>query len=133
VQVAAILDRGGLPTRLLVGAEGSDAFMLIVQHNWLLQERVLALARRAPQGSLSPQALAMLEDRVLEHQGKRQVYGTQFTLGTDGMFRFAANQDLGGLARRRERAGLPPLEQYVCMLEEAGMRVDRSSLPPQIR
>ena len=60
-RLSAILDRFGLPTRSMVGAAGSDAAFLIVQHNDSLQKRVLALARRAPAGEVSPQALAMLE------------------------------------------------------------------------
>lgn len=44
-EMAVILDRFGLPTRSMVGAAGSDAAMLIVQHSWPLQERVLALAK----------------------------------------------------------------------------------------
>lgn len=129
-EVLRVLDRFDVPTRALVGAAGADAFMLVVQHNWPLQERVLARAKALPAGSLSPQALAMLEDRVLVHQGKSQRFGTQFNLGTDGLFRFAPTEDLAGLAARRTGAGLPPLDQYVCLLEEAGMRVVRSSLPP---
>ena len=129
VEVAGIVDRVGLPTRAMVGAAGADAFMLIVQHNWPLQERVLALAAAAPPGQLPPHALAMLEDRVLVHRGAEQRFGTQFNIGPDGLFRFAATADLAGLAARRERAGLPPLDQYACMMEEAGMRIDRASLP----
>jgi len=71
-KMAEILDRFGLPTRSMVGAAGSDAAMLIVQHNWSLQERVLALVEALPPGQISPQALAMLEDRVRVHQGKPQ-------------------------------------------------------------
>jgi len=130
VELTHILTRFGLPTRTLVGAAGSDAAMLIVQHNAELQQPVLALALALPATEVSPQALAMLEDRVLTHAGKPQRYGTQFTLGPDGQFRFAPTESLPGLEARRTRAGLPPLAQYVCLLEESGMRVDRRSLPP---
>ncbi len=128
-EVLEILDRVGLPTRRMVGSDGSDAFMLVVQHNWSLQERVLALARQAAPGEISPQALAMLEDRVLVHQGKAQRFGTQFNATGDGVFHFARTVALDGLEERRARAGLPPMDQYVCMLEEAGMKVDHASLP----
>jgi hypothetical protein len=37
------------------------------------------------------------------------------------------------LDARRAAAGIPPLSQYACLLEEAGMRVDRSPLPPGFR
>ncbi len=131
-RMAEILDRFGLPRRSMVGAAGSDAAMLIVQHCWSLQERVLALAEALPPGQLSPQALAMLDDRVRVHQGKPQRFGTQFNAGADGIFRFAPASDLPGLAVRRAQAGLPPLTQYVCLMEEAGIRIDRSSLPREL-
>ena len=128
-QMGEILDRFGLPSRAVVGPEGVSAAMLIVQHNWPLQERVLALATAARAGSVSPEALAMLEDRVRVHQGKAQRFGTQFNAGPDGLFRLALTDDLDGLAARRAAAGLPPLPLYVCYLEQAGMRVDRRSIP----
>jgi hypothetical protein len=125
----AILDRHGVPTRAMVGAAGADAAMLIVQHNWPLQERVLGLVKALPPGEISSQAIAMLEDRVLVHQGKPQRYGTQFDLGRDTIFHFAATTDLPGLEARRAKMGLPPFAQYVCMLEDAGMHIDHRSLP----
>ena len=132
-EMGVILDRFGLPTRSMVGAAGSDAAMLVVQHSSSLQERVLALAKLAPPGQISPEKVAMLEDRVLVHQGKQQRYGTQFTAGPDGVFRFAPVSETATLDARRSAAGMPPLRQYVCLFEEAGMRVDRGSLPPIFR
>jgi hypothetical protein len=132
-EMSVILDRFGLPTRVLVGPAGSDAAMLIVQHNWPLQERVLALARAVSPGQISPEKMAMLEDRVLVHQGEPQRFGTQFTAGPDGVFRFAPVSDTVALDARRAAAGMPPLSQYVCLLEAAGMHVDPASLPPAFR
>lgn len=128
-----VLERFGLPTRAIVGAAGSDAAMLIVQHSSTLQERVLALAKALPTGEISPEKLAMLEDRVLVHQGKLQRFGTQFRLESDGVFRFSPVSDASGLDARRSVVGMPPMRTYVCLLEEAGMRVDRSSLPSIFR
>jgi hypothetical protein len=133
VEMVVVLDQFGLPTRSMVGPAGSDAAMLIVQHSWSLQERVLALAHAAPVGQISPEKLGMLEDRVLVHQGRAQRFGTQVTLGPDGLFRFAPIADTPGLDARRSAAGMPPLGQYVCLLEEAGMHIDRGSLPPMFR
>ena len=52
-----------------------------------------------------------------------------FNATGDGVFHFARTVALDGLEERRARAGLPPMDQYVCMLEEAGMKVDHASLP----
>jgi hypothetical protein len=127
--MTASLDRFGLPTRSMVGAAGTDAAMLIVQHSWPLQERVFALAKGLPLGEISFQSMALLEDRVLVHQGKAQRFGTQFTLGSDGLARFEAVSDTTSLDARRATAGMPPLAQYVCLMEAAGMHIDRGSLP----
>lgn len=131
--MTGILERYGLPMRSMVGPEGSDAGMLIVQHNWSLQERVLAMAKSAPRGQISPEKLAILEDRVLVHQGKPQRFGSQFSAGTDGVFKFASLADTTKLDARRAAVGMPPMRAYVCMMEEAGMRVDRTSLPAAFR
>ena len=128
--VKDILDRFGLPTRSMVGAAGASAVFMVVQHSASLQERVLDLAKRAPPGEVPPAPLAMLEDRVLTKAGKPQVYGSQFTVTPEGRARFAVIADPGGLAARRERAGLPPFDVYICLIEESGLRVDRSTLPP---
>ncbi|MEX2284140.1 MAG: DUF6624 domain-containing protein [Gemmatimonadota bacterium] len=132
-QMTVILDRFGLPTRAMVGAKGSDAALLIVQHSASLQARVFQLARAAQPGQISAERLAMLEDRVLVQQGKPQRYGTQFSLAPDGRFAFAPTSDTTSLDALRIAAGMPPLAQYVCLLEENGMRVDRSTLPPRFR
>ena len=132
-EMKVILDRYGLPTRDLVGAQGADAAMLVVQHSPTLQERVLAMAKALPPGQLSPEKLGMLEDRVLHHQGLPQRFGTQFGLRHDGQFIFAPAADTTRLDQLREHAGMMPLLQYVCLLESTGARVDRSSLPPRYR
>lgn len=129
----SILDRFGLPTKSMVGADGSDAAMLVIQHNWPLQERALAMADAQPPGQISPQAHAMLEDRVRAHQGKPQRFGTHFNLGPDGLFVLAPVTDVDSLDARRARMGIMPLREYVCFLEEAGMKVNRNSLPERFR
>jgi hypothetical protein len=125
-----ILDRFGLPTRSMVGAAGASALFLVIQHSASLQERLLAMAKRAPTGEVPPTSLAMLEDRVLANSGKRQIYGTHFTMTAEGRLRFAPVADPAGMAARREKAGIMPLDLYVCFLQEGGQRIDRSTLPP---
>ena len=129
-EVKGILDRFGLPTRSMVGSAGASALFLVVQHSTTLQERVLDLAKRAPEGEVPPSSFAMLEDRVLTNAGKPQVYGTQFTITREGVAKFAPIVDPRSLGARRTRAGLPPLDVYLCFLEESGLRIDRSTLPP---
>ena len=129
-EVKGILDQFGLPTKSMVGAAGVTALFLVVQHSATLQQRVLDLAKRTPEGELPPSSLAMLEDRVLAKSGRPQVYGTHFNIASNGLAKFAPIADPRDVAVRRERAGLPPLDVYLCLIEESGLRVDRSTLPP---
>ena len=85
-EMVLILDRFGLPTRSMVGPAGSDAAMLIIQHSWPLQERVLASAKAIPSGQISPEKLGMLEDRVLVHQGKPQRFARSSIQGPTASF-----------------------------------------------
>jgi hypothetical protein len=120
----------GLPTRSRVGARGADAALLIAQHNGWLLPRVLELAKKAGPGQTSPAMVAIMEDRVRVQRGEHQLYGSQFTLMPNGVYKFEPVDDVGHLAERRASAGLVPLvPDYVCNFEEAGMRIDRSSLP----
>jgi hypothetical protein len=131
--LTAILDSVGFPRRSLVGAKGADAAMRIAQHNGQLQPRVFALAKALPRGEVSPEALAMMEDRLLVAQGKPQRYGSHFSGLASGKFALAPVEDPRQLAARRDSAGLMPLSLNVCMMNESGMQIDRSSLPPPER
>jgi hypothetical protein len=131
--LTAILDSVGLPTRSMVGAKGADAAMLIAQHNSELQPRVLALAKALPRGQVSPEAVAMMDDRLLVAQGKPQLYGSQFSSRPTGLFALDPVADMRELPARRDSAGLMPLPLYVCMIEQSGIKVDRASLPPRPR
>jgi len=120
----------GLPTRSLVGARGADAALLIAQHNGWMLPRVLELAKRAGPGQTSPALVALMEDRARVQRGERQLFGSQFTLMPNGVFKFEPVEDVEHLAERRAASGLMPLvPDYICNFEEAGMRIDRSTLP----
>jgi hypothetical protein len=131
LELESILDHFGVPTRALVGAKGSDAAMIIVQHNPRLEPRVLAMAKALPRGYVSMEKLAMLEDRLLVAARQPQIYATQFSSGGSGVFRLDSLADPAHVASRRDSAWLPPLASYVCQLEQTGIRIDRSTLPPR--
>jgi hypothetical protein len=129
-ELHGIFARFGLPTRSLVGAAGVDALMLIVQHSSSLQDWVLPRARDLAPGEVAAEKLAMLEDRWNAARGIPQRFGTHFDAGSDGVMRLApVGEWARGLEERRAAAGIMPMRDYVCLFEEAGMKVDRSSLP----
>lgn len=112
----------GWPTRSMVGEDGSKAAFLIAQHATLdpgFQEQVLAQMQAAlEQKEADPADFALLKDRVLLHQGKPQLYGTQFGTDPDGTMFLDATQDLDGLDARRQAMGLPPIADYKKTLSE---------------
>jgi len=112
----------GWPTKSLVGEDGSKAAFLIAQHATLdptFQEQVLAQMQAAlEQKETDPADFALLKDRVLLHQGKPQLYGTQFGTDPDGTMFLDNTQDLDGLDARRQAMGLPPIADYKKTLSE---------------
>lgn len=115
-----IIRQFGWPSATLVGADGAAAAFLIVQHSpsLKLQKRCLPFIRAAARnGDLSMRDVALLTDRVLIREGKPQVYGTQFR-GEGGRMIPYPIASPRGVDARRATVGLPPLAEYVRMLEE---------------
>ncbi len=65
-------------------------------------------------GEAPPRWLALLEDRVLMGQGKKQVYGTQVTFHqTTGKPELYPVENEPEVDSRRARVGLPPFREYL--------------------
>ena len=79
--IRRIVEEHGWPGRRLVGDDGSAAAWLVVQHmdtELDFQRSCLTLMQEAFLiGEVRPHDLAYLTDRVLTHEGKQQMYGTQ--------------------------------------------------------
>lgn len=111
----------GWPTKSLVGEEASQAAFLIAQHSpdSAFQEQVLGLMEtQLKQKEVNAYDLALLKDRLLMHQGKPQIYGTQFDRDPDGTLVMYKTDDLAGLDARRARMGLPSIAEYKKSLAE---------------
>ena len=69
------------------------------------------------------QEFALLTDRVLVHQNKPQLYGTQLNI-LNGELVFDPILDKESVNKRRAEVGLPSLEEYKKVVAEAyGMPV----------
>lgn len=110
----------GFPGVKLVGKDGFAAFMLLLQHSTSdsLREKSLKPIKKAfKRKELSPQEYANFVDRLLVHQGKPQIYGSNFET-KDGKLVMTKTKDLKNLDKRRRKIGLPPIAEYAKMLKE---------------
>jgi hypothetical protein len=113
-KVMAILDKYGWLGPEEIGQEGNSALFLVIQHSRLdIQEKYLPMMREAVKNKKAePSALALLEDRVLIGQGKKQIYGSQLTTDANGKSRFSPIEDEANVNKRRAEVGLEPIEEY---------------------
>ena len=72
--------------------------------------------REAPKGDVRPQHIAYLTDRVLVHEGKAQVYGTQAE-GQGSDVKLMPITDEANVDKRRALVGLGPLAEYLKLLK----------------
>jgi len=106
----------GWPKKSVFGDEAIGVAFLIVQHAELdYQKKYLPLIKEASaQKEARRSDLAMLEDRILTREGKKQIYGTQLRLNqtTQRMELYPIDDEENVNARRTE-VGLEPLAEYL--------------------
>lgn len=120
-----VVARDGWPTRARVGADGVNAAFLLVQHAdhdttfqaWVLPHLVQAF--RA--GEIPGQDVALLTDRLASARGVPQEYGTQ-TAFQDGRIVVKPIRDSAQVDARRATMGLPPMAEYLRVLDSAYVR-----------
>jgi hypothetical protein len=115
-----IVAERGWPGRSVVGVDGANAAFLLVQHadrDTAFQARVLPLLERAyAAGEAEGQQVALLTDRLAIARGAPQVYGSQADV-IGGRVVLKPIADSAGVDARRARVGLPPLAEYVRLLD----------------
>jgi hypothetical protein len=88
VQVKYILNKYGWLPQSKVGEKAADAIFYVVQHAdmELIRQYLPTLKKLARQKEAKMTHAAMMEDRLLMYDGKKQIYGTQATsrLRVDG-------------------------------------------------
>jgi hypothetical protein len=111
-----IVKQHGWPKRSVFGEEASGVAFSVVQHAELdYQKKYLPLIKEAvAQKEARESDLAILEDRILTREGKKQIYGTQVRLNqkTEIMELYPIEDEENVDARRAE-VGLEPLAQYL--------------------
>ncbi|MBV9217145.1 MAG: hypothetical protein JO053_13325 [Acidobacteria bacterium] len=111
----------GFPTVVLVGSDGVKAFILLMQHSGdipLRKKSQAGMKKAFNARVISVSEYTTLIDRLLVHQGKPQIYGSNFEM-KDGRLVMSPAKDLKKLDKRRKKIGLPPIADYVKMLKDA--------------
>ena len=115
----SIIRKHGWPGKTLVGVNGSHAAWLLVQHadrDRPFQKRCLKLMQESAKGEVSGMDIAYLVDRVRVGEGKQQLYGTQ-TKQVDSRWTVQDVEDPDNLDRRRAKMGMPPIREYLDLVE----------------
>ena len=121
----------GWPGKSLVGADGTDAALIILSHAHLNQQKaLLPMLREAVEaGEMTASQLARREDSILVADGEGQIYGTFFVSDSDGKPVLAPVQDPANLEVRRKSVGLPSMEEQFQQIEqELGIPIGRGDL-----
>jgi hypothetical protein len=111
-----IIQKYGWPTIRMVGAEASETAFLIVQHADLASQKKYfpLLKQAAARKEARPDHVAMMEDRMLMGEGKKQIYGTG--LRTDDVtkeLKLWPIENEEEVDTRRAAVGLPPMAEYL--------------------
>lgn len=111
----AIVRESGWPGARKVGADAAIVAFLIVQHSPLdVQAEYLPMIERAvAAGDARGADLALLTDRMLMFQGKKQRYGSQLKASPGGPPELWPIEDEAHVDERRRAVGLQPLADYL--------------------
>lgn len=115
-ELEVIIEEHGWPTISQVGKEASASAFLIIQHADLeLQKKYFPLLKKAAGANDARKSdVAMLEDRILMREGKKQIYGSQLRTNSDtGKLELHPIEDEKNVDRRRASVDLPPLKEYL--------------------
>lgn len=115
IKVTKILDERGWVGMQVVGGSANATLFLVIQHSHpFIQQKYLPMMREAVKnGNALKSELAMLEDRVLIGQGRRQLYGTQVIQDpASGKPKFYPIADEINVNIRRNSVGLGRIENY---------------------
>jgi hypothetical protein len=108
-------------TKGLVGVEGIGAAFLIIQHSPDIEFKTQMLPHLKKSylndEGITAEQVALLTDRVLISQGKKQIYGTQADV-VESKIVFKPIEDKANVDKRRMEMKLPPLDWYRKLLEE---------------
>ncbi|MBB1306518.1 hypothetical protein P4S81_12505 [Pseudoalteromonas sp. B28] len=120
-KLKAIIKKHHWLTRDLVGVKGVGAAFLVIQHSpdVAFKVKMLPYLKQSYLNGegVSGQQVALLTDRVLIAQGKKQIYGTQADV-SEGKVVFSPIEDETNVDIRREEMNMPSLDFYLKIMEK---------------
>ena len=120
-KLKAIIKKYSWESKDLVRVEGVGAAFLVIQHSpdVVFKEKMLPYLKQSYLKSegVSGQQVALLTDRVLIAQGKKQIYGTQADV-REGKVIFSPIEDESNVDKRRKEMKLPPLDFYLKIMKK---------------
>ena len=114
----SVIDEHGWPSATAFGRKSVNGAFLVVQHSNLETQKLFlpTVKAAAAAGEASFEMAALLEDRVLTEEGKKQIYGTQLQADPKtGKNHFFPIEDEANVDTRRAKIGLPPLREYAAI------------------
>ncbi|MFT6335397.1 MAG: hypothetical protein ACI86M_001885 [Saprospiraceae bacterium] len=114
-RIEEVIEKHGYPGRSLVGPSNMGTAFLVIQHsNQEAQEKYLpVLKQAADDGELRWSSVALLIDRVLLGQDKKQMYGSQIhSDDATGEYFFGPIENPFQIDSIRNTVGLGPLQEY---------------------
>jgi hypothetical protein len=116
IQVVSIIENCGFPDNSTVGDEGMYALFMVIQHGQpqLREQYYPTLRKKAEKDLFDKSLLALMEDRILTEQGKKQKFGTQVEMSPDGTsYELYPMEDPAHVDKRRAVVGLGPISEYL--------------------
>lgn len=114
VQVEALIAKYGWMGKSFVGEKGNSALFVVIQHaNLAAQLKYVSLLQKSvEEGESRPGSLALMQDRILMRQGKKQIYGSQVIFNKKREQEFYPIEDEKNVNIRRAKIGMQSLEEY---------------------
>lgn len=106
-----LVEKIGWIDRKRFGQETSTEAFLIVQHSGNVGLMVVALPKLKEDGQLS--SYALVYDRLQLMIGKKQLYGSQLSISSEGEAGLMPLEDPENVDKLRKEVGLEPLAQYI--------------------
>lgn len=114
VQIESLITKYGWLGKSFVGPKGNQTCFLVIQHaDSATQLKFLPMLEQSVEnGESSASDLALLQDRILMRQGKKQLYGSQVVFDEKGNPVFYPIEDEINVNLRRSKVGLQNIEEY---------------------